>query len=152
MRAEDWLAEHFEKEHVYDRRRSITRKEAIELGRIEIEVKILLEYLFELSSKRKTFCKWCNDEDIIADSCPGASSMTCKHSTKRGESGNCKTYRFEDVALLTVFATHNLMSLTLVVAAVQSGSGTLHVFKVPPVVAYDDDYFSYVQQKFSTLV
>jgi hypothetical protein len=25
---------------------------------------VLLEYLFELSSKSKTFCKWCNDEDI----------------------------------------------------------------------------------------
>jgi len=80
---------------------SITRKEAIELRHIEIEVKILLEYLFELSSKSKTFCKWCNDEDIVADGDPGAGSMTCKHSAKRGESGNCKTYRFEGVALLT---------------------------------------------------
>ena len=79
---------------------SITRKEAIELRHIEIEVKILLEYLFELSSKSKTFCKWCNDEDIVADGDPGAGSMTCKHSAKRGESGNCKAYRFEGFNLL----------------------------------------------------
>jgi len=52
---------------------SITWKKAFELGHIEIET--LLEYLFELSSKSKTFCKWYNDEDIIADSDPGASSM-----------------------------------------------------------------------------
>jgi len=74
---------------------SITRKEAIELGHIEVEIKILLEYLFELSSKSKTFGKWCNDEDIVTDGGPGASSMTCKHSAKRRKSGNCKTYRFE---------------------------------------------------------
>jgi len=42
--------------------------------------------------------------------------MTCKHSAKRGERGNCKTYRFEGAVLLTAFATHFLMSLTLVVA------------------------------------
>jgi len=42
--------------------------------------------------------------------------MTCKHSAKRGESGNCKTYRFEGVTLLTAFDTRNLMSLTMVVA------------------------------------
>jgi len=113
---------------------SITRKEAIEPGHIEIEVKILLEDLFELSSKSKTFCKWCNDEDIVADGGPGASSMTCKHSAKRGESSNCKTYRFKGVALLTAFASRNLMSLSLVVAEVQSGSGTLHGFKVTPIV------------------
>ena len=40
---------------------SITRKEAVELGYIEVEIKVLLEYLFELRSKSKTFCKWCND-------------------------------------------------------------------------------------------
>jgi hypothetical protein len=114
---------------------SITRKEAIELGHIEVEIKILLEYLFELSSKSTTFCKWCNDEDIVADGGPGSGSMTCKHSAKRGESGNCKTYRFEGVALLTAFATRNLMSLTPVVAEVQSGSGTLHGFKVTPIVS-----------------
>jgi hypothetical protein len=62
---------------------SITWKEAIELGHIEVEIKI----------------------------------------------------RFEGVALLTAFATRNLMSLTLVVAEVQSGSGTLHGFKVTPIVA-----------------
>ena len=28
--------------------------------------------------------------------------------------GNCKTYRFEGVTLLTAFATRNLISLTLV--------------------------------------
>jgi len=69
----------------------ITRKEAIELWHYEIEVKILLEYLFELSSKSKTFFKWCNDEDssdIVADGSPGASSMTCKNSAKRWKSGN----------------------------------------------------------------
>jgi hypothetical protein len=33
---------------------TITRKEAVELGHIEIEIKVLLEYLFELSSKSKT--------------------------------------------------------------------------------------------------
>jgi len=38
---------------------SITQKEAIELGHIEVEINILLEYLFDLSSKSKTFCKWC---------------------------------------------------------------------------------------------
>ena len=89
---------------------SITRKEAIELGHIEIEIeiKILLEYLFELSSKGKTFCKWCDDEDIVADGGPSASSMTCKHTAKRGESGNCKAYRYEGVALLTAFGyTHS---------------------------------------------
>ena len=69
-------------------------------------MKILLEYLFELSSKSKTSCKWCNDEDIVADGGPGASSMTCKHSAKRGERGNSKTYRFEGVTLLTAFASH----------------------------------------------
>ena len=42
---------------------SITRKEAVELGHIDVEIKVLPEYLFELSSKSKTFCKWCNDED-----------------------------------------------------------------------------------------
>ena len=87
MRAEDWPAEHFEKEHVLvvvvD---TITRKEAVELGHIEIEIKVLLEYLFELSSKSKTFCKWCNNEDVVADGCPSAITMTCKHSAKRGES------------------------------------------------------------------
>ena len=88
---------------------SITRKEAIELGHIEVEIKILLEHLFELRSKSKTFCKWCNDEDILADGGPGASSITCKHTAKRGESGNCKAYRFEGVALMTAFATRNLM-------------------------------------------
>jgi len=61
---------------------SITRKETIELVHIEIEVKILLDHLFELSSKSKTFCKWCNDEDIIANGGPGASSITNKHSAK----------------------------------------------------------------------
>jgi len=60
--------------------------------------------------------------------------MTRKHWAKRGESGNCKTYRFKGVALLTAFATRNLMSLTLVVAEVQSGSGTLHGFNVTPIV------------------
>jgi len=64
---------------------SITRKEAIELGHIEVEIKILLEYLFELSSKSKTCCKWCNDEDIVANGGPGASSMKCKHPAKQGE-------------------------------------------------------------------
>ena len=49
--------------------------------------------------------------------------------------GNCKTYRFEGVTLLTAFATSNLMSLTLVVAEVQSGSSTLHGFEVTPIVA-----------------
>ena len=88
---------------------SITRKETIELGHIEVEIKILLEHLFELSSKSKTFCKWCsksktfckwcNNEDIVADGGPGASSMTCKRSIKRGESDDCKTYCFEGVAL-----------------------------------------------------
>ena len=43
---------------------SITQKEAIELKHIKVEIKILLEYLFELNSKSKTSCKWCNDEDI----------------------------------------------------------------------------------------
>jgi len=114
---------------------SITRKEAIELWHIEVEIKILPEHLFELSSKGKTFCKWCNDEDIVADGGPSASSMTCKHSAKRGEGGNCKAYRFEGVALLTAFATRNLVRLTLVVAEVQSGRGTLHGFKVTPIVA-----------------
>jgi hypothetical protein len=61
---------------------SITRKEAVELGHIEVEIKVLLEYLCELSSKSKTFCKWCNNEDIIADGSPSASTMTCKHSAK----------------------------------------------------------------------
>jgi len=42
----------------------ITREKAVELGHIKFEIKILLEYLFELSSKSKTFCKWCNDEDL----------------------------------------------------------------------------------------
>jgi len=110
---------------------SITLKEAIELVHIEVEIKILFEYLFELSSKIKTLCKWCNDEDIVADGGFSASSMTCKHSAKRGESGNCKTYRFEGVALWTAFATR----LTLVVAEVQSLSGILHGFKVTPIVA-----------------
>ena len=59
---------------------SITRKEAVELGHIEVEIKVLLEDLFELSSKSKTFCKWCNDEDIVADGCPSASTIKCKHS------------------------------------------------------------------------
>jgi len=113
---------------------SITRKEAIELGHIEVEIKILLQHLFELSSKSKTLCKWCNDEDIVADGGPGARSNTCKHSAKRGESSNCKAHRFEGVAMLTAFATRNLMSLTLVVVEVQSGSGTLHGFKVTPIV------------------
>jgi len=72
---------------------SITSKKAIELRHIEIEVKILLEHLFELSSKSKTVCKRCNDEDIIADGSPGASSMTCKRSAKRGESGNLAAKR-----------------------------------------------------------
>jgi len=113
----------------------ITRKEAIELGHIEVEIKILLEHLFELSSKSKTFCKWCNDEDIIADGGPSASSMMCKHSAKREESGNCKAYHFEGVALLTAFATRNLVRLTLVITEVQSGSGSLHGFKVTPIVS-----------------
>ena len=65
---------------------SMTRKEAVELGHIEVEIKVLLEYLFELSSKSRTFYKWCNDEDIVADGGSGASTMTCKHSAKRGES------------------------------------------------------------------
>jgi len=69
---------------------SITWKEAIELGHIEVEIKILLQHLFELRRKSKTFCKWCNDEDIVADGGPGSNSMTCKHSTKRGESGTAK--------------------------------------------------------------
>ena len=56
-------------------------------------------------------------------------------AAKRGESGNCKTYRFEGVTLLTTFATRNLMRLTLVVAEVQSGSGTLHGFEVAPIVS-----------------
>ena len=112
---------------------SITRNEAIELGHMEVEIKILLEHLFDLSNKSRTFCKWCNDEDIVADGGPSASSMTCKHSAKRRESGNCKAYRFEGVALLN--ATHNLVRLTLVVAEVQSGSGTLYGFKVTPIVA-----------------
>ena len=111
----------------------ITRKEAVELGHIEVKIKVLLEYLFELSSKSKTFCKCCNDEDIVADGSPGANTMTCKHSAKRGESGNCKTYRFQGVTLLTIFATRNLMSLTLVVAEVQGGSSTLHGFEVTGV-------------------
>jgi len=114
---------------------SITWKEAVELGHIEVEIKVLLEYLFELSSKSMTFCKWCNDEDIVADGSPAASTMTCKHSAKRGERGNCKTYRVEGVTLLTAFATRNLMSLTLVVAEVQSGSSTLHGFELTPIVA-----------------
>ena len=38
---------------------SITWKQAVELGHIDVEIKVLLEYLFELSSKSKTFCKWC---------------------------------------------------------------------------------------------
>jgi len=113
----------------------ITREKATELGNIKIEVKILVEYLFELSSKSKTFCKWCNDEDIVADGGPSASSMTCKHLGKRGESGKCKTYLFEYFCLLTAFSTRNLMSLTLVVTEVQSESGTLYGFKVTPIVA-----------------
>ena len=32
---------------------SITRKDAVELGHIEVEIKVLLEYLFELSSKTR---------------------------------------------------------------------------------------------------
>jgi len=44
---------------------SITRKEAIELGHNEVEIKILLEHLLE----------WCNNEDIVADGGLGASSM-----------------------------------------------------------------------------
>jgi len=36
---------------------SISWKEAFELGHIEVEIKIRLEYLFELSSKSKTVCK-----------------------------------------------------------------------------------------------
>ena len=52
-----------------------------------------------------------------------------------GESGNCKTYCFEGVALLTAFATRNLVRLTLVVADVQSRSGTLRGFEVTPIVA-----------------
>jgi len=136
MLAEDWPAELFEKSTcmivLVD---AITRKEAVELGHIEVEIKVLFEYLFELSSKSKTFCKWCNDEDIVADGGPGASTMTCNHSAKRGESGNCKTYRFEGVTLLTAFATRNLMSLTLVVAEMQSGSSTLHGFEATPIVA-----------------
>ena len=122
---------------------SITRKEAIELGHIEVEIKILLEYLFELSRKSKTCCKWCNDEDIVADGGPSASSMTRKHSAKRGESGNCKAYRFEGVDLLTAFATRNLMSLTLVVAEVQSGSGTLHGYfpSLSILVNYEQESF-----------
>jgi len=80
MQAEDWPAEHCKKKStcmivVVD---SITRKEAIEPGHIEVEIKILLEYLFKLSSKSKTFYKWCIDEDIVADGGPGASSMTCR--------------------------------------------------------------------------
>ena len=55
---------------------SITWKEAVELGHIEFEIKVLLEYLFELSSKSKTFCKWCNDEDIVADGSPSATRGT----------------------------------------------------------------------------
>jgi len=43
MQAEDSPAEHFEKGHVHDHCVDlITRKEAIEFGHIEIEVKILL--------------------------------------------------------------------------------------------------------------
>jgi len=30
---------------------SITQKEAVELGHIEVEIKVLLEYLFELSTR-----------------------------------------------------------------------------------------------------
>jgi len=60
---------------------SITRNEAIELG----EIKILLEFLFELSSKSKRMRKWGNDEDIVANGGPGASSMKCKHPAKQGE-------------------------------------------------------------------
>jgi len=50
-------------------------QEAIELGHVNTEIKILLEYLFEINSKIKTFCKWCNDKDIIADSGPCASTL-----------------------------------------------------------------------------
>ena len=59
---------------------SITRKEAVELGHIEIEIKVLLEYLFELSSKSKTFCKWCNDEDVDVTWCfLGATPSLSRH-------------------------------------------------------------------------
>ena len=114
---------------------SITQKEAIEVGHVKI--KILLECLFELSNKSKTFCKRCNDEDIITDGGPSTSSMTCKHSSERGKCGKCKTYCFKGIALFTAFAARNLVSLTLVVtedSEVQSGSGTLHGFKVTPIV------------------
>ena len=58
----------------------ITRKEAIKLGHVKIKhVKILLQYLIELRSKSKTFCKWSNNEGIMADGGPGASSVTNKH-------------------------------------------------------------------------
>jgi len=40
--------------------------------------------------------------------------MTRKHLAKRGESGNCKTYRSKGITLLTAFAARNFMSLTLV--------------------------------------
>jgi len=49
---------------------SITRKEVVELGHIKVEIKVLLEYLFQFISKNKTLCKWCNDEDIVADGGP----------------------------------------------------------------------------------
>jgi len=52
----------------------ITWNEAIDLEHIKI--KILLEYLFELSNKSKTLCKWCKYKDIITDGSPCASSMT----------------------------------------------------------------------------
>jgi len=92
---------------------SISLKEAIELEHIEVEIKILLEHLFELRSKSKTFCKWCNNEDIITDGGPCARSMVCQHSAKRGENGNCKAYCFEGVTLLTAFATQSPMCTCL---------------------------------------
>jgi len=69
---------------------SITWKQVIEFG--QVKIKSLLEYLFELSSKSKTFCKRCEDKDVIADGSRCASSMTRKHWAKRGESGENKTH------------------------------------------------------------
>jgi len=62
---------------------SITWKEAIELG--QQDLKILLEYLFESSSKSKTLCKWCNNEAIIAYGGPGASSIIGRANSQPNE-------------------------------------------------------------------
>jgi len=61
----------------------ITWKEAIELEHVKIN--ILLEYLFELSNKSKTFYKRCNYKDIITDGSPCASSMTRNTGPNEGK-------------------------------------------------------------------